>query len=192
MRKIVFATNNQHKLEEIREITKGKFEILSLADINCHDDIPETGVTFEENALIKAQYVKYKYGLDCFADDSGLEVDALNGKPGVYTARYAGQNATSEDNMQKLLLELSENSNRDARFKTVIALIENGSQYFFEGTIDGVISQTKYGNGGFGYDPIFVPNGYSKTFAELDISIKNEISHRAKATAKLIDYLVKS
>lgn len=192
MRKIVFATNNQHKLEEIREITKGKFEILSLADINCHDDIPETGVTFEENALIKAQYVKDKYGLDCFADDSGLEVDALNGKPGVYTARYAGQNATSEDNMQKLLLELSENSNRDARFKTVIALIENGSQYFFEGTIDGVISQTKYGNGGFGYDPIFVPNGYSKTFAELDISIKNEISHRAKATAKLIDYLVKS
>ena len=192
MRKIVFATNNQHKLEEIREITKGKFEILSLADINCHDDIPETGVTFEENALIKAQYVKDKYGLDCFADDSGLEVDALNGKPGVYTARYAGQNATSEDNMQKLLLELSENSNRDARFKTVIALIENGSQYFFEGTIDGVISQIKYGNGGFGYDPIFVPNGYSKTFAELDISIKNEISHRAKATAKLIDYLVKS
>lgn len=191
MRKIVFATNNQHKLEEIREITKGKFEILSLADIDCHDDIPETGATFEENALIKAQYVKDKYGLDCFADDSGLEVDALDGKPGVYTARYAGQDATSEDNMQKLLLALRDNSSRGARFKTVIALIENGSQLFFEGTIDGVISQTKYGNGGFGYDPIFIPNGYSKTFAELDISIKNEISHRAKATAKLIEYLVK-
>ena len=189
MRKIVFATNNKHKLDEIKEITKGKLEILSLSDIGCYDDIEETGTTFEANALIKAQYVKSKYGYDCFADDSGLQVDALAGKPGVYTARYAGEKASSDDNMTKLLAELSGNDNRNARFKAVIALIENGNNHFFEGTIDGIIAQSKSGVGGFGYDPIFVPNGYSQTFAELDIAIKNQISHRAKAVKGLIEFL---
>ena len=189
MRKIVFATNNKHKLDEIKEITKGKLEILSLSDIGCYDDIEETGTTFEANALIKAQYVKSKYGYDCFADDSGLQVDALAGKPGVYTARYAGEKATSDDNMTKLLAELSGNDNRNARFKAVIAFIENGNNHFFEGTIDGIIAQSKSGVGGFGYDPIFVPNGYSQTFAELDIAIKNQISHRAKAVKGLIEFL---
>lgn len=189
MRKIVFATNNKHKLDEIKEITKGKLEILSLSDIGCYDDIEEMGTTFEANALIKAQYVKSKYGYDCFADDSGLQVDALAGKPGVYTARYAGEKSTSDDNMTKLLAELSGNDNRNARFKAVIALIENGNNHFFEGTIDGIIAQSKSGVGGFGYDPIFVPNGYLQTFAELDIAIKNQISHRAKAVKGLIEFL---
>ena len=189
MRRIVFATNNQHKLDEIREIAKGKLEVLSLSDIGCSDDIAETGVTFEENALIKAQYVKDRYGLDCFADDSGLEVTALDGRPGVYTARYAGNNASSEDNMKKLLNEIEGEKDRTARFKTVIALIENGSKHFFESTVEGTITETMYGEGGFGYDPVFVPDGYSKTFAELDMEIKNEISHRAKATKLLIDHL---
>lgn len=190
MRKIVFATNNKHKLDEIREITRGKIEILSLSDIDCHDDIPETGVTFEENALLKAQYVKSKYGLDCFADDSGLEVDALNGEPGVYTSRFAGDNATSEDNMVKLLDELKYKDNRGARFRTVIALIENGSHHYFNGTIEGKISETKQGEGGFGYDPIFIPNGYIETFAELGVDVKNNISHRAIATRGLVDFLI--
>lgn len=191
MRKIVFATNNQHKLEEIREITKNRIEILSLSDIDCHDEIPETGVTFEENALMKAEYVKEKYGFDCFADDSGLEVDALGGNPGVYTSRYAGEHATSEDNMAKMLLEMNGIGDRAARFRTVIALIENGNKQYFEGTIEGAISESKKGAGGFGYDPIFIPNGYTNTFAELGVKLKNEISHRAIATQKLIDFLLK-
>lgn len=189
MRKIVFATNNKHKLDEIRHITKGKIEVLSLSDIDCHDDIPETGVTFEENALLKAQYIKSKYGLDCFADDSGLEVDALDGKPGVYTSRFAGEYATSDENMDKLIHDLEDKNNRTARFRTVIALIENGIHHFFDGAIEGNIAEDRKGEGGFGYDPIFVPNGYSETFAELGVDIKNQISHRAIATKLLVDFL---
>ncbi len=191
MEKIVFATNNNHKLSEIRDIVKDKIQILSLADIGCYDDIPETGDTFEDNALQKAQYIKDKYGYDCFADDSGLEVDILGFEPGVYTARYAGVRATSEDNMSKLLSALNGEENRNARFRTVIALIENGSHYIFDGVIEGQISKYKQGDGGFGYDPVFIPNGYSNSFAELGTELKNRISHRALATRKLIDFLFK-
>lgn len=189
MRKIVFATNNHHKLDEIRGIAKGRVEILSLSDIGCHDDIPETGDTFEENALEKAKYVKDNYGYDCFADDSGLEVDALCLMPGVRTARYAGVGASSDDNMAKLLAALNGKENRSARFRTVIALIENGVHHFFEGAIEGSISIEKQGEGGFGYDPVFIPNGYNNSFAELGVEVKNRISHRAIATNKLIDFL---
>ncbi len=191
MRRVVFATNNQHKIDEIRGIVNGKVEILSLADIGCHDDIPETGITFEENALIKAQYVKNKYGFDCFADDSGLEVDALDNRPGVYTSRYAGEKANSEENMAKLLVDMCDINNRKARFRTVIALIDNGDKHFFEGSIEGEISDAKLGDGGFGYDPVFVPDGYNQSFAQLGVDVKNKISHRAIATNKLIDFLFK-
>lgn len=191
MRKIVFATNNKHKLDEIREITKTQIEILSLDDIGCHDDIPETGDTFEDNALQKTMYVKEKYGFDCFADDSGLEVDALGLRPGVHTSRYAGEQATSEENMTKLLSELNGVDNRAARFRTVIALIENGNHHFFDGAIEGHISLDKNGEGGFGYDPVFIPNGYTDTFAVLGVDVKNKISHRAIATQKLIDFILK-
>ena len=190
MKKIVFATNNKHKLSEIREITKGKIEILSLADINCHQEIPETGATLEENALIKARFVQEKFAFDCFADDTGLEVDALNGAPGVYSSRYAGEACNPEDNMKKLLRELQGKANREARFRTVIALLLNGEQYFFEGEIAGKIIDEKRGSQGFGYDPIFVPDGYNQTFAELGDDVKNNISHRAIATRKLIGFLL--
>lgn len=189
-RKLVFATNNQHKLCEIRAILGDKYEILSLEDINCHTDIPETANTLEGNAHIKAKFIYDQYGLACFADDTGLEVEALNGAPGVYSARYAGGNGhDSEANMNKLLLNLKEKTNRKAQFRTVIAFIENGEEHFFEGTVKGEIIKEKQGNCGFGYDPIFCPEGYTETFAELGNEIKNKISHRAKAVEKLCAYL---
>ena len=200
--KIVFATNNQHKLEEIRAILGSSFEVVSLADIGCHEDIPETGITLEENALQKAQYIYDHYHLDVFADDTGLEVDALNGAPGVYSARYAALECVateskqavshdSEANMARLLKELGENNNRKARFRTVIALIQQGKVHEFEGIVNGEIIRERRGGEGFGYDPIFQPDGYDKTFAELGADVKNLISHRARATQKLADYLLK-
>lgn len=195
--KIVFATNNQHKLDEIRNILGKDFEIVSLNEIGCHEDIPETGKTLEENAWQKANYIFNKYGLSCFADDTGLEVDALNGAPGVFSARYAGgEGHDSEANMQKLLRELAEKNNRKARFRTVIALIlkdkSRGTgderRETFEGIVKGHIAHEKSGAEGFGYDPIFVPDGYNQSFAELGIDIKNQISHRARAVKKLAEY----
>ena len=188
---IVFATNNQHKLSEIRQILGGRVEVLSLNDIGCNVDIPETGSTLEENALQKAQYVYDHYHIDCFADDTGLEVDALNGAPGVYSARYAGDGHDSEANMTKLLNELGENNNRSARFRTVIALIQQGEVHEFEGIVNGQIIRERRGGEGFGYDPIFQPDGYDQTFAELGLDIKNQISHRARATRKFAEYLLK-
>ncbi len=188
--KIVFATNNLHKLDEIRQILGDAFEIVSLEEIGCTVDIPETGDTLEENALIKARYVHDHYGLDCFADDTGLEVDALGGEPGVKSARYAeGEGHDSEANMTKLLGKLGENNNRKARFRTVIALIHHGEVYEFEGIVEGEISRQRSGCAGFGYDPIFVPDGYDKSFAELGTDIKNTISHRARAVWRLAEHL---
>lgn len=187
--KLVFATNNQHKLDEIRKITNGLTEIVSLAEINCHDDIPETADTLEGNALQKARYIKEHFGLDCFADDTGLEVEALHNAPGVFSARYAGPGHDSEANMNKLLQELQDKDNRKARFRTVIALIMNGKEYLFEGIINGTITREKRGGSGFGYDPLFVPDNYSQTFAEMGNDIKNQISHRAQAVKKLTTFL---
>ena len=190
MKKLVFATNNPHKLEEIRAILGSKVEILSLADIGCDADIPETAETLEGNALIKAHYVYDNYKLDCFADDTGLEVDALHGLPGVHTARYAYPDRHDpEANMIKLLEALRENNDRNARFRTVIALIEKGKEHLFEGVVEGVIAREKSGTQGFGYDPVFIPEENSKTFAELGEDIKNTISHRARAVQKLAEYL---
>ncbi len=188
--KLVFATNNAHKLEEIRAILGDKIEILSLSDIDCHADIPETADTLQGNALLKAQYVYTHYRLNCFADDTGLEVEALNGAPGVHTARYAaGEQHDSEANMKLLLHNLRYEENRNAQFRTVIALIFNGKEYFFEGKVEGDIIKEKRGSEGFGYDPIFIPKGYDKTFAELGADIKNSISHRAKAVELLCKFL---
>ena len=187
--KLVFATNNQHKLDEIRKITNGLTEIVSLAEINCHDDIPETADTLEGNALQKARYIKEHFGLDCFADDTGLEVEVLHNAPGVFSARYAGPGHDSEANINKLLQELQDKDNRKARFRTVIALIMNGKEYLFEGIINGTIAREKRGGSGFGYDPLFVPDNYSQTFAEMGNDIKNQISHRAQAVKKLTTFL---
>lgn len=202
MKRIVFATNNQHKLQEIREILSPEFEIVSLKEIGCHEDIPETGNTLEENALQKARYVSERYHISCFADDTGLEVEALGGAPGVHSARYAeGTDHDSEANMTKLLGELEGKENRQARFRTVIALIElekeaigtanhpEESVHLFEGIVEGHISTKRQGTEGFGYDPIFVPEGYEKSFAALGETIKNHISHRARAVKKLAEYL---
>ena len=210
--RIVFATNNQHKLEEIRSILGENIEVLSLKDIGCDVDIPETGKTLEENALQKAQYVYDNYHIDCFADDTGLEVDALDGAPGVYSARYASMDSQtstssaashdSEANMARLLKELGNNNNREARFRTVIALIQKKDVcpcgctgikeiHKFDGIVEGEIIRERRGGEGFGYDPIFQPAGYDKTFAELGMEIKNHISHRARATQKLADFLLK-
>lgn len=193
--KIVFATNNSHKLDEIRQILGESIEVLSLADINCHEDIPETAPTIEGNAMMKARYVYDKYGTPCFADDTGLEVEALDGAPGVYSARYAGgEGHDSEANMRKLLHELEGKENRRAQFRTVIALMEQKDgkpvAHTFEGKIEGHISNEKRGTSGFGYDPIFVPEGYEQSFAELGNEIKNKISHRARAVARLAEYLL--
>ena len=192
-KKIVFATNNKNKLAEIREMLAGTgFEVLSLADIGCHDDIPETAATLEGNALQKANYVYNKYATPGFADDTGLEVDALGGAPGVYSARYAGgEGHDSEANMAKLLAELGGNSDRRSRFRTVIALIEGGQEEpkFFEGIVTGEITADRRGGEGFGYDPIFRPDGHAETFAEMGHEMKNKISHRARAVAKLVEYL---
>lgn len=192
--KIVFATNNQHKLEEIREILGDSFEVLSLRDIGCHEDIPETGDTLMMNAIQKADYIYQHYHINCFADDTGLEVDALNGEPGVHSARYAeGTDHDSEANMTKLLHKLEGIDERSARFKTVIALVkeEEGIETIrlFEGKIEGNITLQREGSEGFGYDPIFQPTSYDHTFAALGLDIKNHISHRARAVAKLADYL---
>lgn len=189
MKKIVFATNNKHKLDEIRKITDGSLQILSLADIHCEDEIEETGTTLEENALLKARYVKKKYGYDCFADDTGLEVDALGGAPGVYSSRYAGEACNPADNMIKLLHELAGVKNRNARFRTVIALLIGNEKHFFEGVINGKIIEERRGEAGFGYDPVFVPEGMDLTFAELGNDVKNQISHRALATRQLAQFL---
>jgi XTP/dITP diphosphohydrolase len=189
--KIVFATNNKNKLREIREILGSDFEIVSLSEIGCHEDIPETGDTLEENALQKAQFVCDKYHIGCFADDTGLEVEALDGQPGVHSARYAeGTDHDSEANMAKLLANLEDKSNRNARFRTIIVLLQpNAQPIYFEGRVDGQIATEKHGTEGFGYDPIFVPEGYDKSFAELGEEIKNTISHRARAVVKLSQYL---
>lgn len=189
MKTFVFATNNQHKLEEVRKITDGLVHIVSLAEINCHDDIPETADTLEGNALLKARYVKEHYGLDCFADDTGLEVEALDNAPGVYSARYAGPGHDAEANMKKLLHEMQGKENRKACFRTVIALILDGKEYLFDGAIHGQITDEKKGEAGFGYDPIFVPDSYAETFAELGNDIKNRISHRALAVKELAAFL---
>lgn len=190
-RKLVFATNNTHKLEEVREVVGDKFEILSLKEIGCHEDINETGTTLEENALIKVRYVKEKYGYDCFGDDTGLEVDALNGAPGVYSARYAGGDHDAKANMRKLLKALDGISDRKARFRSVIALIIDGKEYLFDGKIEGSIIAVEKGTAGFGYDPVFMPDGYTQTFAELGNDIKNNISHRALAVKALCGFLAK-
>lgn len=188
--KLVFATNNKHKLDEVRKITSHHpVEIVSLAEINCFDDIPETADTLEGNALQKTHYIQEKFGLNCFADDTGLEVEALNNAPGVYSARYAGPGHDSEANMKKLLHEMEGMENRNARFRTVIALVWNGKTYTFDGIVNGTITTTKRGENGFGYDPIFIPEGYEQTFAELGNDIKNQISHRAKAVEKLDEFL---
>lgn len=190
MRKIVFATNNEHKVKEVRAMLPESIEILSLSDLSHTEDIPETASTLEGNALLKARYVKEHYGYDCFADDTGLEVEALNGEPGVYSARYAGVAHDSFANMTKLLNNLSGNAQRKAHFRTVVALILDKKEYLFEGIVNGSIIDTMRGSEGFGYDPIFIPNGYTQTFAELGDDTKNKISHRAKAIQKLIDFLV--
>ena len=187
--KIVFATNNKHKLEEIRDILGKDFEIVSLAEIGCNEDIPETGATLQENARQKSAYVVEHYGQNCFADDTGLEVDALNGEPGVRSARYAeGTDHDSEPNMRKLLAKLEGKTDRTARFRTVII---DGVEHQFEGRVEGRIATEKHGTEGFGYDPVFIPEGYDKSFAELGEEIKNQISHRARAVKKLAEYLGK-
>jgi XTP/dITP diphosphohydrolase len=189
IKKLVFSTNNEHKLDEVRAIVSDKFQIVSLKQINCTDDIPETAATLEGNALLKAQYVHANFGFDCFADDTGLEVEALNGAPGVFSARYAGEGHDFAANMQKLLLNMETHENRKAQFRTVICLIINEKTYFFEGAIKGTIARKAQGKGGFGYDPVFIPQGYAKSFAELGNDEKNEISHRALATKKMSNFL---
>ena len=187
--KLVFATNNLHKLEEIRAILGTDFEIVSLEEIGCREDIPENQDTLEGNALEKARYVKEHYGFDCFADDTGLEVEALDNRPGVYSARYAGPDKNSEDNMNRILEELEGIENRGARFRTVIALIHNGEEMTFEGEVKGVILKERQGSAGFGYDPVFQPQGFDGSFAEMSPEQKNRISHRGRAVEKLVSYL---
>lgn len=186
---LVFATHNKNKFKEVQLLLPKHITLRSLDDIGCFDEIPETADTIEGNAIIKANYVTEKYGYACFADDTGLMVDALDGAPGVFSARYAGTKKSSEDNMDKLLAEMEGQTNRDARFKTTIALHLERQKVLFNGIVLGEITAEKSGEGGFGYDPIFKPKGYDKTFAELSISVKNEISHRGKAMKQLIDYL---
>lgn len=187
--KLVFATNNRHKLNEVRAIVGDKVEVLSLNDIGCHDDIPETADTLQGNALIKARYIYEKFGVDCFADDTGIEVEALDGAPGVFSARYAGEECDSEANMQKLLQNLTGKSNRNAQFRTVIALIIKGEEKLFNGIVKGTITEEKRGDSGFGYDPVFVPEGFSESFAQMSGDMKNSISHRYRATLELSNYL---
>jgi XTP/dITP diphosphohydrolase len=192
MDKLVFATHNKHKLEEIKQILFPKFTVLGLDDIGFTDEIHETGTTLQENASIKSEVVFNKFEIDCFSDDTGLLVDALDGAPGVYSARYSGENATYESNVEKLLSELNGVENRKAHFSTIISLRFNGKEYFFEGRVDGEIIYEPRGNSGFGYDPVFKPEGYDQTFAEMSSEVKNEISHRARAVKKLVDFLMSS
>jgi XTP/dITP diphosphohydrolase len=188
---LVSATNNKNKIKEIKQLLPTSIKLLSLEDINCLEDIPETSETIEGNAIQKAEYVYNKYGLNCFADDTGLEIDALNGEPGVYSARYAGEQKDANDNMDLVLNKLNGVDNRNARFITVIALIIDGKTTCFKGVVDGIITTEKSGSEGFGYDPIFKPNGYHITFSEMSLAEKNKISHRAKAVMKLTKYLTK-
>lgn len=187
---IVFATNNIHKLEEVRKILPSAFQVISLAELGCTDDIAETGETLEANSLIKAQYIWDKYHVDCFADDTGLEIEALNHQPGVYTARWAGEAHNDAANRQKALTLLQGKTNRQARFRTVVTLIRGGKIEQVEGVVQGTIAIEERGNGGFGYDPIFIPEGHTETFAELPASVKNTISHRARAMEKLKNILI--
>ncbi|MBW6482164.1 MAG: non-canonical purine NTP diphosphatase [Vicingaceae bacterium] len=189
MLKLVFATNNKNKIKEINVLLTNSIKLLSLKDIGCIENIPETADTIEGNAIQKAEYIYKNYGYNCFADDTGLEIEALNGEPGVYSARYAGEQKNSEENMNKVLEKLKDKSNRNARFKTVIALIIDGKLTCFEGIIEGEITEDKSGLEGFGYDPIFKPKGYGKTFSEMSMTEKNNISHRGKAINKLIKHL---
>lgn len=189
MKQIVFATNNKNKLREIREIMNDLYEVLSLVDIGCHEEIVEDAETIEGNAKIKADFVTNKYHVDCFADDTGLEVEALNGAPGVYSARYAGEHCSYQDNVNKMLNAMKGKTNRKAAFRTVIALNLDGKSYTFEGRCDGQIVESQRGTDGFGYDPIFMPDGFNQTFAEMSHEEKNAISHRGRATKKLIAFL---
>ena len=189
MKTLIFASNNKHKLEEIRNLLEDIVEIKSLKEIGLEGDIPETADTLEGNATQKAEWVYSRTGMDCFADDTGLEVEALTGEPGVYSARYAGENCSFADNVNKLLKALEGHSNRNARFRTAICLIENGEKKYFEGIVNGTITTFEAGNEGFGYDPIFLPEGHNKTFAEMPLDIKNKISHRGRAIQKLVEYL---
>jgi XTP/dITP diphosphohydrolase len=190
MKKIIFATNNQHKLTEIQHIIGDRFQISGLDEIGFKGDIIEYGKTLKENASIKSRHIFDLYKLDCFADDTGLEIDALEGRPGVFSARYAGEEGNAENNIKKVLEEMQDIQNRKARFLTVISLILDGEEYFFEGKIEGTIIKSKQGSHGFGYDPIFIPNGYKNTFAEMPAELKNRISHRANAMAKLTEFLM--
>jgi len=192
MKKLVFATNNPHKLRELREILGEQFELLSLNDIGCTDDIPETGDTLEANAAQKSFYIWDRYHINCFADDTGLEIDALNGEPGVYSARYAGEAKDSRENVKKVLRLMNGETTRTARFRTVISLIIDGEETQFDGVVEGEILAETRGEAGFGYDPIFLPEGKEKAFAEMEADEKNEISHRGRAVAKLVDYLKKN
>jgi XTP/dITP diphosphohydrolase len=187
--KLVFASNNKNKIAEIKQMLPAEIELLSLQDIGCTEDIPETADTIEGNAILKANYVTEKFGYNCFADDTGLEVDALNGAPGVYSARYAGEQTNDKSNIQKLLQELGQNTNRSAQFKTVIALNIEETQHLFTGIAKGYITNEEHGEKGFGYDPVFQPEGLNVTFAQLDMAEKAQLSHRGKATRELIDYL---
>lgn len=186
---LVFVTNNRHKLDEVAAKVGGRFQLLTLNDIGCTDDIAETGTTFRENASNKSRFVYERYQLDCFGDDSGLEIDALNGEPGVYSARYAGKHGDHEANINKVLEKMQGVNNRTARFKTVISLLWQGEEHFFEGAVEGCIRQERSGTEGFGYDPIFQPDGYTTTFAEMTMEEKNRISHRAIAMEKLLAFL---
>ena len=188
---LVFASNNKNKIQEIQSILPESIKILSLSDIGCNEDIPETADTIEGNAILKANYVTQKYGYDCFADDTGLEVEMLNGEPGVFSARYAGEQRNDNDNMDKLLAELDNKTNRNAQFKTVICLNVNSEQHLFTGIAKGEITKEKLGNQGFGYDPVFQPEGYQHTFAQISLEEKANISHRGKATRALIAFLKK-
>lgn len=192
MKKIIFATNNLHKLEEVRHYLQESYEIVSLKEIGFNEEIEEPYETLEENAHIKAKTIFDRFGLDCFADDTGLEVDALNGAPGVFSARYAGPNCSFEDNVIKLLAEMKDQGNRKARFRTVISLYLNGQVHHFEGEVKGKIAYSTKGSKGFGYDPIFIPEGFSTSFAEMNLDEKNTISHRGKAVKKLVDFLTQN
>ena len=189
MIKLVFATNNENKIKEINALLTNSIKLLSLKDIGCHEDIPETANTIEGNAILKAKYVYEKYGYDCFADDTGLEINSLSGEPGVFSARYAGEEKNADKNMDKVLQKLASQKDRTAQFKTVVALVINGKTSTFEGIVEGEITSKKHGKDGFGYDPIFKPNGFKITFAEMPLSEKNKISHRGRAVKKLIDFL---
>jgi len=191
MLKLVFATNNKNKIKEIKHLIGNSIELLSLEDIGCVEDIPETSDTIQGNAIQKAKYVYDNYGYNCFADDTGLEIDALNGEPGIYSARYAGEQRNPEDNMNKVLEKLNDETNRNAQFKTVIALIINGEISCFEGIVKGEMTRVRSGEEGFGYDPIFKPKGYDITYSEMNLELKNKISHRALATHQLIEHLQK-